>query len=265
MGQARLLLCLLAAGLGSITGAATVGPPVVVARTPLSALPAALSVGPAGPFNRIAFDVERFGPADPGSAVTCLYPGNLRYRCDAAIDEPEAGGTKRRVTATIPDLGRGKRVIVRFSTRQGQQDAVVELANVSQVVHEIEALPLPGGGQVTIGSTGAPAPLMQVVSHKARSTPAMATSALGAAPACDQVYAEWVGASATDPVFLSQFGALNGSIGPSRPVVPGSRVQPDNLPEWMVTHPLSATRAQFIAHYEVIYRVGTCPQRIISD
>jgi hypothetical protein len=42
-------------------------------------------------------------------------------------------------------------------------------------------------------------------------------------------------------------------------------VQPDNLPEWLVTFPLSATRVQFIAHYEVIYRVGTCPQRIIRD
>lgn len=265
MRQARLTLCLLAAGFGSIAGAATVDPPVVVARTPLSALPAALSVGPAGPFNRIAFDVERFGPADPGSAVTCLYPGNFRYRCDAAIDEPEAGGTKRRVTVTIPDLGRGKRVIVRFSNRQGQQDVAVELVNTPQVVHEIEALPLPGGGQVTIGSTGAPAPIMQVVSHKATTTPAMATAAPGAASACDQVIAEWVGASATDPVFLSQFGALNGSIIPSRPVTPGSRVQSGNLPEWLVTFPLSATRAQFIAHYEVIYRVGTCPQRTIND
>jgi hypothetical protein len=77
------------------------------------------------------------------------------------------------------------------------------------------------------------------------------------------VQAEWVGASATDPVFQSQFGSLNGSVVASRPVMPGSRVTPENLPEWLVTYPLSATRVQFIAHYEVIYRVGSCPQRVI--
>jgi hypothetical protein len=259
------MLSLLAAGFWAAIGAAATGPPLVVARVPLSAIPAAQSVGQAGPFNRIAFDVEGFGPQASGAAVACLYPGELRYRCDAAIGEPEAGGSKRRVTVTIPDLGRGKRVIVRFSTRQGQHDAAIDLANVAQVVHEIEALPLPGGGQVATGSDGAPTPIMQVITHRATSTPAMAASALAAATACDHVYAEWVGASATDPVFLSQFGALNGSIVPSGPVAPGSRVRPDNLPEWLVTHPLSATRAQFIAHYEVIYRVGICPQRIISD
>jgi hypothetical protein len=256
---------LLAATIWSVPGLAAGNPPQVVARTQLSALPANLSVGQAGPFNRIAFDVERFGPPDSSSTVTCIYPGELRYRCDAAVGEPEAGGTRRRVIVTIPDLGRGKRVVVRFSTSQGRQDTVVELANVSQVVHEIESMALPGGGQVAVGSTGAPAPVPQVVSHKSTTTPAMAASALGAAPACDQVSAEWVGTSATDPVFQSQFGALNGSVVPSRPVTAGSRVQPDNLPEWLVTFPLSATRVQFIAHYEVIYRVGSCPQRIIRD
>jgi hypothetical protein len=265
MRQARLMTCLLAAGFWSAPGLAASGPPQVVSRTQLSALPVNLSVGQAGPFNRIAFDVEQFGPPDPSSTVTCTYPGELRYRCDAAVGEPEAGGTKRRVIVTIPDLGRGKRVVVRFSTSQGRQDAVVELANVSQVVHEIESMPLPGGGQAAIGSTGASAPVLQVVSHKSTTTPAMAASSLGAAPACDQVSAEWVGTSATDPVFQSQFGALNGSVVPSRPVTAGSRVQPDNLPEWLVTFPLSATRVQFIAHYEVIYRVGSCPQRIIRD
>ena len=34
------------------------------------------------------FDVERFGPPDPSSVVTCIYPGGLRYRCDAAVGEP---------------------------------------------------------------------------------------------------------------------------------------------------------------------------------
>lgn len=257
--------CLLVVGLWSTSGMAAGGPPVVVARTPLSATPAQLSVGQAGPSNRIAFDVDRFGPPDASLQVTCFYPGELRYRCDAALGKLEAGGTKRRVTVTIPDLGRGKRVVVRFTTRAGQHDAAVDLANVPQVVHEIEALPLPGGGKVTVDSTGVPAPVMQMVSLKATTMPAMAASTLGAPAACDQVYAEWVGTSATDPVFLSQFGALNGSIALLRPVTAGSRMQPDNLPEWLVTFPLSATRVQFIAHYEVIYRVGSCPHRVIRD
>lgn len=236
------------------------GAPQVAGRTQLSALPAAQSVGQAGPFNRIAFDVDRFGPPDAASIVTCFYPG-LRYRCDVTIGEPEAQGTKRRVTVTIPDLGRGKQVIVRFSTSAGHQDVPVELANSPQVVHEIEALPLPDGGQVAVGSNGQPAPMMNVVSTRAKTTPAIATAPV----ACDQVQAEWVGASATDPVFQSQFGTLNGSIVASRPVAAGTRVTPANLPEWLVTYPLSATRVQFIAHYEVIYRVGSCPQRVISD
>lgn len=265
MGQARLIFCLLVAGSWSSSGFAASSGPLIVSRAQLSALPAALAVGQAGPFNRIAFDVERFGPPDPSSVVTCIYPGGLRYRCDAAVGEPVAGSAQRRVTVTIPDLGRGKQVIVRFATRAGQHDAAVELANAPQVVHEIEALPLPGGGQVTTGSDGAPAPVMQVASHKATTTPAVAASPAGAEAACDQVAAEWVGTSATDPVFLSQFGAQNGSVVLSLPVKPGSRVRPDNLPEWLVSYPASATRVQFIAHYEMIYRVGSCPQKIIRD
>lgn len=239
------------------------GVPQVTARTQLSALPAAQSVGQAGPFNRVAFDVERFGLPDAAPFVTCFYPGGLRYRCDASIDEPATPGARRRVTVTIPDLGRGKQVVVRFSTTGGHQDVTVELANAPQVVHEIEALPLPDGGRVATGSTGQPAPVMNVVSTRATTTPAMAAAATPTAGACDQVQAEWVGASATDPVFQSQFGSLNGSVVASRPVMPGSRVTPENLPEWLVTYPLSATRVQFIAHYEVIYRVGSCPQRVI--
>ena len=243
--------------------AASAGGPQVAARTQLSATPAALSVGPAGPFNRIAFDVVRFGPPDASSSVTCFFPGGLRYRCDASTEAPEAQGAKRRVTVTIPDLGRGKQVVVRFSTSAGHQDVPVELANGPQVVHEIEALPLPGGGQVATGSNGQPTPIMNMSSTRATTMPAMAATPL-AADACDQVRAEWVTVSATDPVFQSQFGTLNGSIVASRPVAVGSRVQPTNLPEWLVTYPLSAARMQFIAHYEVIYRVGSCPNRIIS-
>ncbi len=262
MRQACLLICLLAAGALPAIGRAAAGAPAVVARTPLSALPATHAVGQAGPFNRIAFDLDRFGPPDAASAVTCFYPG-LRYRCDATIGEPEAGGTRRRVTVTIPDLGRGKQVVVRFSTGAGHQDVPVEIANSPQVVHEIEALPLPGGGQVVAGSDGKPAPVMNVTSTRASTTPAMAAAA--ATDICDQLQPQWVGASATDPVFQSAFGSLNGSIVASRPVPAGSRVGPASLPEWLVTFPLSATRVQFIAHYEVIYRVGACPQKIIRE
>ncbi len=253
-----LALCLLSAP------ALAAGGPQVAARTQLSATPAALSVGQAGPFNRVAFDVVRFGPPDASSAVTCIYPGGVRYRCDASTSEPDAQGAKRRVTVTIPDLGRGKQVVVRFSTSAGHEDVPVELANSPQVVHEIEALPLPNGGQVTVGGNGLPMPIMNMTSTRATTTPAMAATTL-AFDACDQVRAEWVTVSATDPVFQSQFGTLNGSIVASRPVTVGSRVQPNNLPEWLVTYPLSAIRMQFIAHYEVIYRVGSCPPRVISD
>lgn len=241
------------------------GPPQITARTQLSALPAAQSAGQAGPFNRIAFDVERFGPPDAASSVTCIYSDGLHYRCGASIDEPATPGARRRVTVTIPDLGRGKQVVVRFGTTGGHQDVTIELANAPQVIHEIEALPLPDGGRVTTGGTGQPAPVMNVVSTRATTTPALAAAATMMDGACDQVRAEWVGASATDPVFQSQFGSLNGSVVSSRPVTPGSRVTPGNLPEWLVTYPLSATRVQFIAHYEVIYRVGSCPQRVIPE
>lgn len=262
MRRACLTTLILSAGALLAMGAA--GAPALVGRTQLSALPAQLAVGQAGPLNRIAFDVDGFLPSDPSAQVSCAYPGNFRYRCDAVASEPEAGSGRRRITVTVPDLGKGKQVTVRFSNAQGRQDVAVEIANMPQVIHEIEALPLTNGGQVTVGSSGAPAPILQVVSERARTVPALATSAFGAPPSCDQVYAEWVSASATDPVFQSQFGPLNGSIVLSRPVPVGNRLQPETAPEWLVSYPLSAQRVQFIAHYEVIYRVGACPNKAIT-
>jgi hypothetical protein len=241
------------------------GPPLVVARTALSAQPVDLSVGPAGPFNRWAFDVERFDPDEGGAQVSCLYGANFAYRCDAAIAEATAPGGRRRVTVTIPDLGRDSEVTVRFATPQGRHDVVIELANVPQVVHEIEALTLAGGGKVVTGSDGRPRPASQIVRARVASVPAMATSPLGLAPACDRLYADWVGATATDAVFSGPLGPLDGSLTVSRPVAVGSRVSRDNLPEWLVTYPLGANRVQFIAHYEVIYRVGTCEERRLSE
>lgn len=242
--------------------ASTDSTPRVLAQTPLSALPAEVAVGRAGPFNRVAFDVDGFGAADASSGVTCFYPDRAAYRCDAAIGEPEPAGSRRRITVTIPDLGRGATVVVRFANPRGYQDVAVELANAPQVVHEIEALALPGGGRTAVGSDGRPAPVMNMVSERMKTTPALA--AAPAAPACDRLYAEWVSASATDAVFQSAFGPLNGSVLPSRPVAAGSLVRSDSLPEWLVTYPLGATRVQFIAHYEVVYRVAVCPQKVIA-
>lgn len=263
MRRACLVTCLLAS-VAVIEGSAAAAPPQLLARTSLSALPPAQSLGQAGPFNRIAFDVDGFGPPDAASQVTCIYADRTRYRCDTEIGATEPGSTRRRVTVVIPDLGKGPQVTVRFGNSAGYADSGVQIANAAQVVHEIEAFALPGGGQTTVGANGAQAPVMTLVSSRATTTPAMAAAAASPTPACGQLVPEWVAASATDPVFLSPFGALNGSIVLSRPVPPGSRVRPETDPEWLVSYPLSATRVQFIAHYEVIYRVGICPQKVMS-
>ncbi len=240
------------------------GPPLVVARSALSAQPAEFSVGPAGPFNRWAFDVERFDPDAGPAQVTCRYGAGFAYRCDAAFADAVGPGGRRRVTVTIPDFGRDGEVTVRFATPQGVHDVVVEIANVPQVVHEIEGLSL-SGGKVVTGSDGRPRPADQMVRTQATSIPAMATSSLGLAPSCDRLYAIWVGATATDAVFSGPLGRLEGSLTVSRPVAPGSPVTRDNLPEWLLTYPLGANRVQFIAHYEVIYRVGTCEGRRLRE
>ncbi len=237
---------------------------VIVGPTWLSAQPPALAVGRAGPFNRVAFDVEGL-PGESVQEVVCTYPRRLVYLCNASLDDAVPAGSRRRLTVTIPDLGYGSPVTVRIVDARGTHDIAVELANTPQVVHEIEALPLPSGGKTWVGGDGRLAPVMQMASDRATTTPAMATSTLGAAPACDQIHAEWVGTSATDPVFTSDFGPLNGSVVLARPVARGSRVRSDNLPEWLVSYPLGATRVQFIAHYEVMYRVGTCPQRVVRN
>ncbi len=258
------LLCVAATPAASLT-ADPDGPPLVVGRSALSAEPLALSVGPAGPFNRWAFDVERFDPADPAASVTCRYGPAFLYRCAAVIDGAEGAAGRRRVTVTIPDLGRGPEVTVRFATSRGLHEVVLEIANVPQVVHEIETFPLPGGGQVVTGGDGRPRPAAQLARVRATTTPALATSALAAAPSCDGLYALWVRATATDAVFTGPLGALAGTLTVSRPVIAGSRVTTDSLPEWLATFPLGADRVQFIAHYEVLYRVGACAARRVNE
>jgi len=261
--KALLLGAALGTAFASDVSAATPGPPVVVLVTALSAAPNALSSGNAGPLNRQVFELTGFEESDPRAQVVCIYP-KLVYRCRSER-EPTTGKERQRVVVTIPDLDLGKKVVVRFVTSRGARDYPLEIANTPQVVHEIEALPLARGGEHATGNDGALGPNMRMVSERATTMPAMASSTLGAPPACDQIRAEWVGASATDPLFTSTFGAMSGSVVLTRPVVPGSELRPNNLPEWTLSYPLSANRVQFIAHYEVIYRVGPCADRVVSQ
>ena len=261
------LACVLALLSGRTVAAATAHAtptdvPLVTAVVALSARPEALSVGRSGPFNRHALDVLNFQPGDPAARLLCIYPGDFAYRCDFEPAPDAAEGPRTRIILTIPDLGRGSRVIVRLTNGHGSRDLPLEIANGPQTVHEIEALLLPDGGRVGTGSQGGPVPLTQLATRRATTTPAMAATLQTDARRCDRVVPHWIGVSATDPVFTSAFGALNGSVVLARPATAGRPVQADNLPEWLITYPLSATRVQFIAHYEVIYRVGVCADRI---
>lgn len=261
-----MALCVLIAAPFAASGEeprSAAGAPEIRSATALSARPAPLSVGSSGPVNRHAFDVFHFRPDDPSAQVVCVYPRSFTYRCAYEFARAEVSGAPQRVVVEIADLDKGQDVTVRFSTGRGMREMRVKIANGTQVVHEIEAIRLAGGGRTTIGSNGARAPFTQIVAERATTVPAMATTSVGAPPLCDQVYAQWIGATATDPVFMSEFGELNGAISLSRPAVRGGPVRPDNLPEWLVNYPLSATRVQFIAHYEVVYRVGTCQQKVV--
>jgi len=254
---------LLGVVLATPVASAAPGGPEVVFATALSAIPNSLSSGHAGPLNRQVFELTGFEATDARAQVLCVYP-KLVYRCRSEREPLEKSG-RQRIVVTIPDLDLGRKVVVRFVSSRGSRDFPIELANSPQVVHEIEALLLRNGGQHSIGNNGAPAANTRMTSERATSVPAMANSSLGAPPACDQIRAEWVSASATDPLFTGAFGAMSGSVVLTRPVPPGSALRPDNLPEWTLSYPMSANRVQFIAHYEVMYRVGLCPDRIVSQ
>lgn len=260
----RSLLVLAVTLGGAAAAAAPASPPAIVLSTALSAAPNALASGPAGPLNRYAFELTGFAAGDPAAHVLCIYGAKLVYRCHS---EREARGSakQQRLVVTIPDLDLGRRVVVRFVNAAGTRDFALDLANMPQVVHEIEALPLVFGGRNATGSNGEPMANMSMVSERATTMPAMASSTLGAPAACDQIRAEWVGASATDPLFTSGFGAMSGSVLLTKPVTAGSALRPDNLPQWTFSYPMSANRVQFIAHYEVIYRVGLCADRVITN
>ncbi|HEU4781619.1 MAG TPA: hypothetical protein VFS58_17195 [Steroidobacteraceae bacterium] len=236
--------------------------PKIVSVTSLSSAPVRFSLGAAGPINRFAFDVSGIEASQVNAGVPCRYASGLRYRCRAEV----GGGANtepRRIVVDVPDLNRGALVTVTFDNGFGVAESSVEIANPPQTVHEIESMALPGGGAWTTGPDGARAPLTTLLTWQARSAPALVVEMPYQPERCDALYAQWVTASATDPVFSSEFGALNGAVAALRPVSAGSPVRPDNLPLWLITYVASATRVQFIAHYEVTYKVGVCAERAI--
>ncbi|MFO1425654.1 MAG: hypothetical protein U1F11_01495 [Steroidobacteraceae bacterium] len=238
-------------------------PPHIVAQTALAAAPPRQSLGPAGPINRFAFDLTGFSARDTAASVECLYGSGLRYRCNFQAEAPNVQGEMQRIIVDVPDLGRGDQVRVRFSTAHGADQHQIGIANPPQTIHEIEAVSLPDGGQVTIGPNGQRAALTSLLTLQSETAPAL-TALMPYEPThCDQIYAEWSAASASEPVFASEFGPLNGAITLVKPVLRGSPVRADNLPRWLITYPASATRMQFIAHYEVRYRVGVCSERVL--
>ena len=151
--------------------------------------------------------------------------------------------------------GRGTPVVVQIANAQGQINDRVTLINRSRIVHEIESLLLPRGGQTQLDGRGQSVPSTGIGTMRASTQ--IASNSTGS-PACGEVYPRWVSANATDPVFTSAFGALNGSVIIARPPA-RSAIRSDNGPEWLVTYPLAASRVQFIAHYEIEYRVRYCP------
>lgn len=260
-------LALLIAVDASLTAASpsqhAMAPPTIAASTALAALPARQSLGSAGPINRYAFDLANFSATDAGSSVECRYPGNLRYRCTYVAEVAAVPSELRRIVVDVPDLDRGRQVTVRFANEYGANEKALEIANPPQVIHEIESIALPDGGETTVGPNGEKAPLTALRTFTTGTAPALTVLMPYDPSKCDQLYAQWTGASATDPVFTSVFGALNGAVTAVKPVTPASPVRADNLPQWLITFPASATRLQFIAHYEVTYRVGLCADRVL--
>jgi hypothetical protein len=236
-------------------------PPRIVGVSRLSSLPVRQSQGAGGPVNRLAIDVTGFEPADVARGVSCRYGTGLRYRCRATAGTTAT--SMRRFIVEIPDLDLGNAVVVSFATASGSAEHRMEIANPPHTVHEIESFALPDGGRVTTGPDGARARVETLHTTQLASAPAMLADMRHQPDQCDAVYAQWVGASATDPVFASEFGALNGAVTELRPVRKHSAMRDDNLPLWLVTYMASAKNVQFIAHYEVVYKVGVCADRVI--
>ena len=234
--------------------------PKVLSVTKLSSAPVRQSVGAGGPINRLALSVSGISGAQV--EVECRYADGLRYRCKAHTPGPSAA-EPRRLEVEIPDLDRGADVTLRITTALGIAEQNLRLVNPPQTLHEIESLALPEGGETTAGPEGAPEPVKTFRTWRTRTAPALVLDMPYLPERCDALYAQWVAASATDPVFSSAFGALHGAIEELRPVAAGSAVEKDNLPTWLITYRGTAERVRFIAHYEVVYRVGVCADRVI--
>jgi hypothetical protein len=230
--------------------------PRIESQTALTALPEALAQGASGPINRIAFELTNFNSSDPESRIQCIYPGALQLSCRATRGTELMAAERERVIVDLPDIDRGSRVIVRFINPHGQADREIRIVNRPQVIHEIESVLLPGGGRVINDTTGQPSPSLQTSVTRARTAPTLALQP-NRSRECGSIYPRWVNANATDAVFTSRFGVLTGSVVTAQPPTPGP-VTPDSAPEWLITFPLGASRVQFIAHYEIEYRVVHC-------
>ena len=238
------------------TASASDSAPRLVTRTSVSAAPDAIAQGDSGPINRVAYEISGIDPTDPQNTVRCIYPGSLAVRCKYQWDAAASSSTDRiRLLVEIPDIDRGNAVVVRIANTRGQINDRVTLINRSRIVHEIESLLLPQGGQTQLDGRGLSVPGAGIGSMRAITQTSVSSTV---PPACGDVYARWVSANATDPVFTSVFGALNGSVIIARPPARAA-IRSDNGPEWLVTYPLAASRVQFIAHYEIEYRVRYCP------
>jgi hypothetical protein len=260
------LLALVAAAVAAAGDSAAAAPaaaaaPRVVAVSRLSALPAALSQGGAGPLNRVAIDVDHLGPSQGSVRVTCVYGGKLVYGCEWRFAD-QGRGTRRRIEVDVPDLDRDRDVAIQISTPAGTVETGIEIDNRPALLHEIETLALPRGGISVVDGSGRQVPSRELAYEQLQTSPAIATGPEGRPPACDKPYAQWRGASVTDAVFSASAGTLNGAVAPARTPAAGSQVAPDNVPTWLVTYPRGAIRVQFIAHYEVIWRIGLCEARL---
>lgn len=231
--------------------------PRILAQNTLSARPEALAQGPAGPINRVAFELSNFRTSDPRAEIACIYPGKVTLPCRTERTATVMPAENEQIIVEIPDIDRGGPVIVRFRTPYGAVDARVELQNRSRVIHEIESVLLTGGGQSTTDGSGRPAPVLQTGTLRATTLPAISMQQNDRVT-CGTAQARWLGANATDAVFSSAFGVLTGSIVLARAPLRREWVTTDTAPEWLITFPLGATRVQFIAHYEVEYRVTPC-------
>ncbi len=232
--------------------------PRLIARTAMSAAPDAIAQGDSGPLNRMTYVVSGLAPSDPRLDIKCLYPGMVVIECRYHLEKIDARRDGQlRLIVEIPDIDRGNQVIVRIAGSGGQIDDRVTLVNRTRIIHEIESLMLQGGGQIQIDGRGQQVPSSEIGTVRAATQIALNTSG---SPACGEVYPRWVGANATDPVFTSAFGALPGSVVIARPPrrVP---ISASNGPEWLITYPRAASRVQFIAHYEIEYRVRYCPAK----